>query len=350
MSILKRETRSVMNPAMPAPALQSRLRSQLADRRVRLSLAASDYGRPEDLLRLLAEVDSALSRLDAGGYGVCAVCHESINEPDLLANPMASYCLCEMSPERQRALERDLDLAWRVQAALLPPLGLAVAGWRTHYRYLPHGVVSGDYCDLIVSDGHAEHGLYFMLGDVSGKGVAASLLMAHLNASLRSLAHSGLPPREMIERADRMLAESTLVSHYATLVCGRALPSGEVEIANGGHCAPIVVRSGGPVEVLGAGGLPLGLALAAQAGASYPAEKAVLRAGDVLVLHTDGVTEAMNAAGEEYGSERLLAVLERCRGDAPAELIRRCLADVSVFLDGEERGDDLTILALGRQG
>lgn len=301
-------------------------------------------------MRLLTEVDSALSRLDTGSYGGCEVCHTSIDEADLLANPMVSYCLCKMSPERQRALERDLDLAWRVQAALLPALGLAASGWQTHYRYLPHGVVSGDYCDLVVSDGGDEPGLYFMLGDVSGKGVAASLLMAHLNASLRSLAHSGLSPQDMIERAGRMLAESSLTSHYATLVCGRARPSGEVEIANAGHCAPMVVRCGGSVEVLGGGGLPLGLDIAGQRGARYPVVKAVLREGDALVLYTDGVTEAANAAEEEYGSERLLSVLGQCRGDAPPQLIARCLADLSSFLDGGERSDDLTILALGRQG
>lgn len=336
-----------MSPSSYPTGLQSKFRSQLADRRARLESTIAGLGQAEDLLRLLAEVDAALSRLDEGTYGTCAVCHTSVDEDDLLANPMASYCLCQLSAERQRALERDLDLAWHVQAALLPKPNLAVSGWQTHYRYLPNGPVSGDYCDLIAADGDTAPELYFMLGDVSGKGVAASLLMAHLNASLRVLARTRLSPQDVMGKANRVLAESTLASHYATLVCGRASPAGEVEIANAGHCPPIVVRARGSFDVLESGGLPLGLGIG-EPGGHYFAERIALREGDVLVVYTDGLTEAANSGGEEYGIDRLLAVLERSRGVAPRELIAKCLADLSSFLDGRERADDLTILALGR--
>src|SRR5262249_9944874 len=169
-----------------------------------------------------------------------SVCLEEIEELDLLAHPMAAYFLCQLSPERQRALEHDLDLAWRVQAALLPIHDLSAAGRRTHYRYVPHGPVSGDYCGLIVAGANGDSGLYFMLGDVSGKGVAASLLMAHLNASFRALAPTGLPPHEVVTCANRVLTESTLTTHYATLVCGYADSSGEVQVVNAGHCPPMV--------------------------------------------------------------------------------------------------------------
>jgi sigma-B regulation protein RsbU (phosphoserine phosphatase) len=336
---------------VPAPDSQfrSRIRSQLADRRARLEATAAELRRPEELVRLLAEVDSALSRLDTDDYGVCAVCHTSIAQEDLLANPMATYCLCELSPEQQQALQKDLDLAWHVQAALLPKPDLAVPGWRTHYRYLPHGPVSGDYCDLIAANGGGPRGLYFMVGDVSGKGVAASLLMAHLNALLRTLARTGLPPEEVLERASRALAESTLASHYATLVCGRAHASGEVEFANAGHCAPVVVRARGAIEAVGSSGFPLGLTFGTEDGARYPVERIALGPGDVLVIYTDGLTEAVNAGDEEYGAERLFAVFESSRGCGPRELIARCLADVSSFQGGRERHDDLTVMAIGRE-
>jgi sigma-B regulation protein RsbU (phosphoserine phosphatase) len=336
-----------MSPTVPAAARHSKLRSQLIDRRQRLETTIATLNQPRDLVRLLAEVDSALSRLEGGDFGVCQVCLEQVEEDDLLANPMASYCLCKLTPERQRALERDLDLAWQVQAALLPPLGLDAGGWRTHYRYVPHGPVSGDYCDLVVPHGGAA-GMYFMLGDVSGKGVAASLLMAHLNALLRSLAQEALSPSEVMNRANRMLAESTLASHYATLVCGRANASGEVEIVNAGHCSPVVVRAHGSVEVLHAGGLPLGLSIPAESAPRYAAERVALRDGDVLVLYTDGLTEAAASHGEDYGMGRLVAILKRSAGDAPRELIAKCLNDLAAFLGPEGRNDDLTILALGR--
>jgi sigma-B regulation protein RsbU (phosphoserine phosphatase) len=121
-------------------------------RRARLESTIANLGQADDLLRLLTEVDAALSRLDAGSCGVCAVCHLSVDTEDLLANPMASYCLCKLSAERQRALERDLDLAWQVQAALLPKPNLTVSGWQTHDRYLPYGPVSGDCCDLVLAN------------------------------------------------------------------------------------------------------------------------------------------------------------------------------------------------------
>ena len=339
----ERENRS-MSSALHAPAFRTKIRSQLVNRRARLESTIAEVDHPQDLLRLLTEVDAALSRLDGGNYGVCAVCETEVEEHDLLANPMARYCLCHMTPERQSALERDLDLAWHVQAALLPQPGLAISGWQTHYRYLPHGAVSGDYCDLIPG----EDNLYFMLGDVSGKGVAASLLMAHLNASLRALGRTGLPPQEVMERADRLLAESSLASHYATLACGRASASGEVELVNAGHCAPILVRTGGALEPLQATGLPLGLGLGKQSEEQYCCERIQLTPGDALVLYTDGLTEAANRDEQEYGVERLLSVLESSRGRAPKEMVARCLADVSGFLDGFEPADDLTILILQR--
>ncbi len=334
-----------MNPAY-APTVQSKLRGQLADRRARLESTIAELDQPEDLRRLLAEVDSALSRLDGDRYGTCVVCDLKVEESDLEANPMASYCLCQLTPERQRALERDLDLAWHVQAALLPPLGLSAAGWQTHYRYLPHGPVSGDYCDLVPRASGA--GLYFMLGDVSGKGVAASLLMSHLNALLRGFARSGLAPEETLGEAHRLLAQSTLDSHYATLVCGRANASGEVEIVNAAHCAPILVRANGTVEALESSGLPLGLDVDSGDTRRYRTETVVLHEGDALVLYTDGLTEAVDARDNEYGNQRLRKVLARSARQAPRDLVANCLADLSSFMAGSPLNDDLTILALAR--
>jgi sigma-B regulation protein RsbU (phosphoserine phosphatase) len=276
------------------------------------------------------------------------VCDEDIDEQDLLDVPLAAYCLCKLNPERQRALEHDLNLAWRVQAALLPAPNLSAAGWRTHYRYVPHGPVSGDYCDLIASGADGDASLYFMLGDVSGKGVAASLLMAHLNAAFRTLVQSHVAPQELAARANRLLSESTLASHYATLVCGRASAAGEVEIVNAGHCAPKIVRRGGEVETVSATGLPLGLAPSDRLDAGYSTERVTLRQGDTLVLYTDGLTEAASAAEEEYGDARLTDLLALCDTAPPHEMIRRCLSDLDTFRDGQDRNDDLTMLAVQR--
>ena len=117
------------------------LRDQLLDRRRRLESAVRDVGDAPDLVRLLQEVDSALTRMDARSYGRCEVCEESVETNFLLANPLIQYCLCDLSPHQQKALQSDLDLAARIQWALLPSQDQTYAGWDVHFRYEPVGPV-----------------------------------------------------------------------------------------------------------------------------------------------------------------------------------------------------------------
>src|SRR5262249_34547277 len=147
------------------------------------------------------------------------ICHEDVDRPDLLANPLVRYCLCRLSPQQLDVLQNDLDLAGRIQAGLLPPPDVEAVGWQAHYRYEPAGPVSGDACDVLASADRPGE-VFFLLGDVSGKGVAASLLMSHLHAAFRSLLGTGLRIAEMVERANRLLVEQNLPTHYATLVAG----------------------------------------------------------------------------------------------------------------------------------
>lgn len=332
-----------MQPALDPAAI----RSHLTERRSRLQAAINELDQADDLVRLLNRVDDALSRLDGGSYGLCEVCGTNVTDEDLAANPLASYCFCELTPERQRALEHDLELAWRVQAALLPEPQLRVSGWQAHYRYLPYGPVSGDYCDLIAKPS-ASGAVYFMLGDVSGKGVAASLLMAHLNAAFRAFVPAEPAPVELVKRANDLLIASTLPSHFATLVCGLAAADGAVEIVNAGHCPPMVLRSGGAVEVVAARGIPLGLKSSSSA-ERYSSERLHLAQGDTLFLYTDGLTEAENAHTGDYGVDRLSSVLTRNCHRNPQHLIADCLADLASFVGDAGRRDDLTILAIRRE-
>jgi sigma-B regulation protein RsbU (phosphoserine phosphatase) len=139
---------------------------------------------------------------------------------------LVRYCLDHLTQPQRAALQRDLDLASQVQRNLLPQKGLRVGCWETSYHFAPLGAVSGDYCDLIPSDGR----LLFLLGDVSGKGVAASMLMAQLHALFRSLTGMSLPLGQIVTYVNRFFCECALAGQYATLVCGLAKPTGEVEI------------------------------------------------------------------------------------------------------------------------
>lgn len=317
------------------------LQNQLLEKRRQLQKAAPYAVQKRDLERLLKEVDAALERIDQGTYGLCQVCHEPIETERLIADPLLQFCLDHLTPTQQRALEADLRLARQIQTKLLPKHDVAHGGWEVSYHYEPAGLVSGDYCDLIP----AEKGvLYFILGDVSGKGIAASMLMAHLHAMFRSLTAFDLPLDKVVEQASRVFCESTLPTHYATLVCGKAGPSGEVEISNAGHPPGLWVREGG-IEPIAATGLPLG----AFCDEHFGARKLSVGAGDVLFFYSDGLSEARNEAGVEYGPGRISERVKLSSGLSPSGLVKACLEDLSAFRGRASRQDDLTIMSLRRR-
>jgi phosphoserine phosphatase RsbU/P len=199
--------------------------------------------------------------------------------------------------------------------------------------------VSGDYCDLI--PGHSDHG-YFLIGDVAGKGVAAAMLMSHLSAMLRTLITIDLPISQLMERASRVFCESTLSSHYATLVCGRASSSGEVEICNAGHPPPLLIRRSG-VERVDATGLPIGMFCSER----FSSRVLRIAPGEVLLLYTDGLVEAEDSAGVDYGIERLCTLAASMNG-RPQAIVDACVRDLALFRGARALADDLTVLAVSR--
>jgi sigma-B regulation protein RsbU (phosphoserine phosphatase) len=319
----------------PGPLLRDLSRQQ---RRLRKALGAREDAR---LKSLLTEVDQALARIEDGSYGICENCHESIGETTLAAFPLIGYCIDHLSGTERRHLENDLELAARVQSRLLPEPGLRTAGWEVAYRYEPMGPVGGDYCDLIRANGD---GFFFFLGDVSGKGVAASLLAAQLHGLFRTLVALDLPLETMVERANRIFCESVLAGHFATLVCGHASSSGALEFINAGHPSPLLV-SDGRATPLEAGGHPLGMFCEGD----YRAQRINVSPRQQLLLYTDGLSEAAAPSSEEYGSARAVRVAAGSHADAEA-LVAACLADVAAFRASAPRTDDLTVMALQRTG
>jgi len=318
------------------------LRQRLLDRRQRLQTAIGEFKETTHVMRLLEEVDSALERMDKESYGLCDVCHEPIREERLMADPLTRNCIDCLTPDQQRALEQDLDLASRIQTQLLPNKNLSFGDWEAYYHYEPAGPVSGDYCDLISPD--TERGdLFFLLGDVSGHGVAASILMAHLHALFRSLIAVGLSADQLVQRANRIFCESTISADYATLVCGRAGKSGEVDVCNAGHCPPLLVRED-EITSLEATGLPIGIFSSGE----YSAERVQLARGDSLLLYSDGLTEAQDRADAEYGAQRLARLIKGRHELPPEALTQVCLEDLRAFLSGAPRTDDLAIMVIRR--
>lgn len=320
------------------------LQEELEERRGRLEAAIAAGGASVRLAELLQEVDTALGRLGEGTYGLCDVCHEPVESDRLLMHPLLRTCLDHLTSDERRALEQDLDLAARVQTSLLPKADLAFDGWEAVYHYEPAGAVSGDYCDLVPAEG-ASGELFFLLGDVSGKGVAASMLMSGLRAIVRTLIGASPPVSVLMRQANRLFCESTAAAHFATLVCGRASRSGRIEICNAGHPPPLLAR-GGEVVALGATGLPIGLFCEG----AFESTTFELAPGDTLLLYTDGLTETRDRSKSEYGAARLGELLRARAALRPKELVRACRDSAEAFRSGGPRLDDLTIMAIRRSG
>jgi len=325
------------------------IREQLEKRRGELTaaiVAATPAVPTAPFLELLSEVDTAIHEMEEGTYGICQECHDPIERERLIADPLVKMCIDHLTNDDRRALEQDLELAARVQRGLLPEKHVRFDDWHIHYEYKPAGLVSGDYCDLILPRENGRS-LLFLLGDVAGKGVAASLLMTHMHAMFRSLSNGGagevLGLDKLLETANRVFCESTFAGQYATLVCGCAGRSGELEFASAGHLPALLVRREG-VRQIGATGLPLGMFSSSR----YAIQRARLEPGDSLLLFTDGISEAGDATGKEYGVKRLSNVAgERHRWD-PRELLAACLKDINVHTSGARQTDDQTLMVIHR--
>lgn len=326
-----------------SPAKTPDLRSELLNWRERLETVANESPTNFELNGLLSEVQSAIERLTTPeSYGVCQVCHDLIGQAAMNADPLAKTCLSCLTPQQISELEDDLDRAWLIQGEFLPKQNLKFNGWEVSYHYQPAGPVSGDYCDLVSTD---DGDLYFMIGDVAGKGVAASLLMSRLHAIFRSLIGTGSTITDLVARANHLFADTTMRPYYATLVCGVARPSGEVEICNAGHCPPLHIH-GGDIIAVPATGLPVGMFCQE----SYDSTSIKLEQGDRLLLYTDGVSEARDLAGTEYGDARLTSMLAANLDLPAAALVAGLVEDVRGFAASQHTTDDLTVMAIEMVG
>jgi sigma-B regulation protein RsbU (phosphoserine phosphatase) len=324
----------------PASSLIHEMRPGIIERRVRLQAASGTL--PADYVHdLLAEIDAALQKIDNGSFGLCETCHDPIEEDRLRRNPLTRFCLDHLTREERKAHEQDLELATHIQASLLPKREVTAGLWEAHYRYEPAGIVGGDYCEILASeDGQS---LFFALGDIAGKGVAASLLMTHLSAIVRSLVSLDLPLAELMSRANRLLCESTPATHYATLAAGRTSDSG-IEVCNAGHCRPLLLRQNG-TEWIDATGLPLGLFCDGK----YTVTHVPLDPGDRLVLYSDGVTETPDSNGNVFDEERLVNCLHAHRERDLISVAGAVLQELKHFRNSDRPQDDVTLLLLRRR-
>jgi serine phosphatase RsbU (regulator of sigma subunit) len=237
---------------------------------------------------------------------------------------------------------RDLEAARRIQNSFLPAQRPAAAGLRFYDHYAPALHVGGDYFDYIPLPGDR---LAVALGDVSGKGVPAALLMAHLSAAVRFCLATAPSVADAVRELNSALPHGPGDDHFVTFVVGVIdLGRSTLTLANAGHMPPLRRRAGGEIEPVGEEtvGLPL-------AGIDMPYEEVVLalEPGDTFVLYTDGVTEARGPAGDFYGAERFREVVAAAPND-PEAVGAAVVTDVRRFAGDRPQGDDLTVVCFGR--
>lgn len=283
-------------------------------------------------------------------YIDCRMGHRSFEEADLrLLTSLANVAAAKIQNARlmaeaaeKRQMEREFSLAQEIQQRLLPDSPPELPGYELYGSNIPSRQVSGDYFDFRArSDGK----IYAAIADVCGKGVGPALLMASLQASFHAWADELVPVAEMTGRLSDAISRRTGPDKFITFFLLLLDPeTGQIEYTNAGHNQGLLIRRAGAIEELPSHGLPLALF----PGRPYGSGRLVVEPDDLLCLYTDGVTEAANAAGDEFGLERLKEFLRKQVGKDPADVDTALARALEEHTAGAPFGDDRTLLMLRR--
>jgi sigma-B regulation protein RsbU (phosphoserine phosphatase) len=239
-------------------------------------------------------------------------------------------------------MKRDLEIAREIQTWLVPSEAPEVAGANIFFATRPQNSVAGDYYDAFYPNPEDREKLMVVIADVAGKSVPAALLMATLQASLRTIAGENAALADLVARLNRYACAHSLNGlRFTTAVLSEYNPvSRNLTYVNAGHNAPILRRADGTLETLEVGGLPLGI----QSGVKYETASVELKPGDVLVFFTDGVVEAFNESGEEFGNARWLSAIRNLPDWDAQQTLQFLMKRVDEFVGATRQSDDITCL------
>jgi len=301
----------------------------------------------EDVVKvhsLMAEITEALGRVEDKSFGNCDVCKGGIELFRLEVQPVTAVCLGCITPEERAQLEDELYLASKIHRALLPQTVEKVDGYDIAVKSMAARFVGGDYYDLLPASGSGMPRL--IIADTMGKGIPAGLLMSYVQGALRILAEDIQSPSKLISRLNQWLCRNVPVTKFISLASVAIEPGSgkyaKLIYANAGHCPGILLHADGKSEVLE----PTGGVIGVHAGFIYEEKELRIGKGDLLLLYTDGVTEASNNHDDQFGMARLL---QYARGGLmmPLNSFLENLSDeVRLFSERPEPEDDFTIIAL----
>lgn len=334
-----------------------------------IEIVLSDLNMPEmdglTLLAHLAEMPRSLKAIVVSAYGDLKNIRTAMNRGafDFLTKPIdfsdVESTIQKTVRELQRirdaakthrellAVECELDLASRIQQAMVPQISWpaeGASGLELCAEMLTARMVGGDFYDLFQID-PARIG--FLIGDVAGKGVPAGLFMTATRALMRATSGQYSLPGDCLSRVNKLLCRENVPAMYVTIFYGVLNTlSGELEFSAGGHSMPYRFSGSGAQLVIGEGGPVLGILEEA----TYPTNRIRLNPGDGLLLYTDGVTEAFDAAGNEFSNERLQVLLDRSRALPVQTLVTGIFKAIRKFSQDAPQSDDITVLALRYPG
>jgi phosphoserine phosphatase RsbU/P len=239
-------------------------------------------------------------------------------------------------------IEHELKIAAEIQRALLPEGNHAGAFFDAAGMSVQARSIGGDFFDM---QDNSDGSFGFLCGDVAGKGPAAALLTSKILGIFSAFAAVGDTPEELVDHINKVLTRRAIDARYATLLYGQLQPSGTLKFCNAGHNPPLIYGVDG-LRRIETGGMPVGMFETAP----YSGDECQLKPGDVFVSYSDGVTEAHNVAGEEFGEARLVTVLERYSRGSAAVILEQIINAVQDFAHRAEQYDDVTALVVKYSG
>ena len=261
-------------------------------------------------------IDESLEKIKEGTFGICEVCHEAVDSELLQMNYTSAVCLGHFSDEELRQLESELELSQVIQRGLLPQQVPSIEGMNIAAFSRPAQIVGGDYFDFVdFKDG--KHGL--VMADVSGHGVSAGMFMSSLQTAFHTLVPEANSPLDVLERINRLYIHNINFATFVTIFFGKYDPQTRtLSYANAGHNSVYLYRVATNQEIWLR---PTGPAIGVMDGFTIRSEDVRLEPGDILLLYTDGITEAINQQGTFWGEDKLADIIRQNANSSAEQLI-----------------------------
>lgn len=290
----------------------------------------------------LSVINNVLDQSADQTFGMCQVCCEPVEEERLEVDYTTCVCIDHLTEEEKRQLEYDLELAQSVQKTLLPQEIPQIQGMEVAAFSRPTQMIGGDYFDFLTFPGNVPG---ITIADVAGHGMAASLHMASIQTMLRTMVLTSSSPAEVLRTVNRLFSHNINFTTFVTIFISAYNNADKtITYCNAGHNPPLLVRGAGDAREEISWLEPTGSAIGLVEKAEYQEKQTSFLPGDVLVLYTDGVTEAINDQAEEFGPDRLYQLVATNKSMTAVEIVRIIRDSLSTYSDGQPFADDTTIV------